>query len=198
MVDIPSQLTDPVGVVPVVSAKMRALTHIAHKLVEENNPKRVWNMARTWEALDKESLGVAKKDFPVFQRLVNEELKRRCPNLEGLHTDKDSDADSEDLLEDTPNAKNSDVDLFQTTIAQIARDSDDSEQEPGPSQLEIPEVSVSRTKSKTVTPKRSKLVTPESPPKSPIIVAKKSVKFGKPAKRSFATLNGKYQRHLYI
>ena len=194
MVDIPSQLTDPVGVVPVVSAKMRTLTHIAHKLVDENNPKLAWTVTRSWEALDKESLGVAKKDFPVFQRLVTEELKRRCPTLEVFQADKDSNVDTDEALEDTPNPKNSDEDLFQNAISQIARDSDDSDQEPGPSKLEIPEVSASRIKSKTVTPKRSKLITPESPPKSPVIVSKKSVKFGKPVKRSFATLNGEYQK----
>ena len=119
MVDIPSTLTDPIGVLPKVSDKMRVLMSIGRRLVATNNPKTVWNIIQDWTILEQQSLGIAKKDFPVFHRVVKEELKKNHPDLP--FTDVDDGAD----IEDTQDKMDSDTELFETPDNK----NDDSEEE---------------------------------------------------------------------
>ena len=155
MVDIPSQITDPVGVVDKVNDKMQALLSVAKKFVASRTPTQIEQDVEDWDTLVKLQLHVSEKEFPVFRRLVLEEAKRAksAMNTEDIPLAADSDAESEP----EPPVEES---LFPDDLEM---------NQPSTSKVNTPKLSTDKV---TTTPKRLKTLKSESPPK------KSRVQFG--------------------
>ena len=55
---------------------MQVLQALARRTVVKMNPRRVNKMISSWEICREQNLGITQKDFPIFQRLVTEEMKQ--------------------------------------------------------------------------------------------------------------------------
>lgn len=195
---------DPAKILPKVTAKMQILQALARRTVVKSHPRRVNRMISSWEICREQDLGITQKDYPVFKRLVLEELRRNNPYPPIVHqSDSDSDAvfssEPEDEPVKIPTPSKNDDDMEDRVVEELEFPS----QIPTPSSPKLP-TPKTPTKSasagkKVLNLKRSKMVAPESPPKSPIIVSNKMVKFGKlpkTSKRASPTIQGR-NRNIY-
>ena len=177
-------IPDPVRILPKVTGKMQVLQALARRTVVKNNTQRVNRIISSWEICREHDLGISPKDFPIFKRLVVEEMKRNGVSPSLVHQ---SDSESEAVFSSESEDEN--VKVQRSGKKDVVMEDRFPEELEFPSQIPTPSsptlpaaktpVRSASTVKKVFNLKRNKMVAPESPPKSPIIVSNKTVKFGK-------------------